>query len=94
MLDLSPVAPYRDSATVGARWTLAGASARNLDTATPFSAGHGLVDRFASHAYNDRVSGDLSVTNLFNRNYTQVLDTEPNPGLTVKAGLTLEFAAK
>jgi hemoglobin/transferrin/lactoferrin receptor protein len=61
--------------------------------ATP-SAGYGLVDLFASHAYSDRVSGDLSVTNLFNRDYTQILDTEPNPGLTVKAGLTLKFAAR
>ncbi len=58
------------------------------------SAAYGLVDLFASYAYNDRVSGDLTVTNLFNKQYTQFLDIEPDPGLTVKAGLTIKFASQ
>jgi hemoglobin/transferrin/lactoferrin receptor protein len=67
----------------------------NSDGTLPIpSSGHGLVDLFATYAYNDRVSGDLTINNLFNHNYTQFLNIEPNPGLTVKAGLTLKFAAK
>ncbi len=65
------------------------------DGTTPLpTAGYGLVDLFASYAYNDRVSGDLTVTNLFNKQYTQFLNIEPNPGLTVKAGLTIKFAER
>jgi hemoglobin/transferrin/lactoferrin receptor protein len=90
-----------NSLTVGARLTLVGASAKNVpiaadsDGTEPLpSAAYGLVDLFASYAYNDRVSGDLTVTNLFNKQYTQFLDIEPNPGITVKAGLTIKFASK
>jgi hypothetical protein len=40
------------------------------------------------------VSGDLSVTNIFNKPYSQFLESEPNLGLTVKAGLTIRLAGK
>ncbi|WP_158818625.1 TonB-dependent hemoglobin/transferrin/lactoferrin family receptor [Methylocapsa sp. S129] len=112
-LALATVPPYRasttlgfrflndNSLTVGGRFTLVGASAKNVpiaadsDGTTPLpSAAYGLVDLFASYAYNDRVSGDLSITNLFNKQYTQFLDVEPNAGITVKAGLTIKFASK
>jgi hypothetical protein len=36
----------------------------------------------------------LTITNLFNRQYRLFLDIEPNPGLSVKAGPTIEFASK
>jgi hemoglobin/transferrin/lactoferrin receptor protein len=110
--DLATVAPYRvsttlafrflndNSLTVGGRWTLVGASSKNVpiaadsDGTTPLpSAAYGLVDLFASYAYNDRVSGDLTISNIFNKQYTQFLDIEPNPGITVKAGLTIKFAS-
>jgi hemoglobin/transferrin/lactoferrin receptor protein len=57
------------------------------------SEGH-LVDLFASYAYSERVSANFSVNNLLNREYTQFLNIEPNPGLTVKGGITIEFAEK
>jgi hemoglobin/transferrin/lactoferrin receptor protein len=88
------------SLTVGARFTYVGKSSTNIapstsGTALPLpSEAYGLVDLFANYAYNERVSADLTVTNLFNKNYTQFLSIDPNPGLTVKAGLTLKLAAK
>jgi hemoglobin/transferrin/lactoferrin receptor protein len=56
--------------------------------------GYGLVDLFASYAYNDRASANFSVNNLLNKEYTQFLNIEPNPGSTVKAGLTIKYAEK
>ncbi len=105
---LATVAPYRASTTIafrflddksltlGARFTAVSASASNISPSAtlPPSAGYGLVDLFGAYAYNDRVTGDLSVTNLFNKNYTPFLQSEPSPGLTVKAGLTIRLAAK
>jgi hypothetical protein len=40
------------------------------------------------------VSGNSTVNNLFNREYTQFLNIEPNPVLTVKGGITIKFAEK
>jgi hemoglobin/transferrin/lactoferrin receptor protein len=87
------------SLVVGARFTAVGASPKNVPTATdgggPLpTGGYGLVDLFASYAYNDRVSANFSVSNLLNREYTQFLNVEPNPGLTVKGGITIKFAEK
>ncbi|HEY5204461.1 MAG TPA: TonB-dependent receptor [Roseiarcus sp.] len=83
----------------GVRFTAVGASAKNVPIAMdgggpPPSAGYGLVDLFASYAYNDRVSANFSVNNLLNREYTQFLNVEPNPGLTVKGGITIKFAER
>jgi hemoglobin/transferrin/lactoferrin receptor protein len=87
--------------TIGARFTAVGSSPKNVPTAadsdgtTPLpTSGYGLVDLFASYAYNDLVSGNLTVNNLLNKEYTQFLNVEPNPGLTVKAGLTIKFAER
>ena len=87
------------SLVVGARFTAVGASPKNVPTATdgggPLpSAGYGLVDLFASYAYNDRVSANFTVNNLLNKQYTQFLNVEPNPGLTVKGGITIKFAER
>jgi len=87
------------SLVAGIRLTAVGSSAKNVPTATdgggPLpSIGYGLVDLFASYAYNDRVSANFSVNNLFNREYTQFLNVEPNPGLTVKGGITIKFAER
>jgi hemoglobin/transferrin/lactoferrin receptor protein len=89
------------SLTIGARFTAVGASPKNVPTSTDSdgttplpTAGYGLVDLFASYAYNDRVSANFTVNNLFNREYTQFLNIEPNPGLTVKGGITIRFAEK
>ena len=87
------------SLTVGARFTAVGSSPKNVPIATegggPLpTSGYGLVDFFASYAYNDRVSANFTVNNLFNREYTQFLNIEPNPGLTVKGGITIKFAER
>jgi hemoglobin/transferrin/lactoferrin receptor protein len=58
------------------------------------TAGYGLVDLFASYAYNDRVSANFSVNNLLNKEYTQFLNIESNPGMTVKGGITIKFAER
>ena len=87
--------------TLGARFTAVGSSPKNVpatedsDGTTPLpTSGYGLVDLFASYAYNDLISGNLTVNNLLNTEYTQFLNIEPNPGLTVKAGLTIKFAER
>lgn len=84
------------SLTLGTRLTAVDASARNIPTSSWIkpSRGYVLADLFGSYRYSDQVSADLSLTNLFNRQYTQFLESEPSPGLTVKAGLTVRFAAK
>jgi hemoglobin/transferrin/lactoferrin receptor protein len=89
------------SLAIGARFTAVGSSPKNVPTATDSdgttplpTSGYGLVDLFASYAYNDLVSGNLTVNNLLNKEYTQFLNIEPNPGLTVKAGLTIKFAER
>jgi hemoglobin/transferrin/lactoferrin receptor protein len=87
------------SLVAGVRFTAVGASPKNVPTATdgggPLpTGGCGLVNLFASYAYNDRVSVNFSVNNLLNKEYTQFLNIEPNPGITVKAGLTIKFAEK
>ena len=70
-------------------------TATDSDGTTPLpTSGYGLVDLFASYAYNDLVSGNPTVNNLLNREYTQFLNIEPNPGLTVKAGITIRFAER
>jgi hemoglobin/transferrin/lactoferrin receptor protein len=40
------------------------------------------------------VSANFSVNNLLNREYTQFLNIEPNPGLTVKGGIMIRFAER
>jgi hemoglobin/transferrin/lactoferrin receptor protein len=87
------------SLVAGIRLTAVGASPKNVPTATdgggPLpTAGYGLVDLFASYAYNDRVSANFSVNNLLNKEYTQFLNVEPNPGITVKGGIMIKFAEK
>lgn len=84
--------------TVGTRLTLVDKSVRVFDTNgaltnTP-TKGYGLVDLFATYRVNDDVNADLTVKNLFNRQYTQYLDTLPNPGVVVKASLSVRFASK
>ncbi len=98
-MSLTTVPPYRASGTLGFRFlenrALVVGARFTADGGGPLpSIGYGLVDLFASYAYNDRVSANFSVNNLFNREYTQFLNVEPNPGLTVKGGITIKFAER
>jgi hemoglobin/transferrin/lactoferrin receptor protein len=105
---LATVPPYRGSITLGfrfldnnamtlgVRFTGVGSAPKNVptaDTITP-SSGYGLVDFFASYNYNEYVSGNFTITNLFNHQYTQFMSTEPNPGTVIKLGLNIKFAAR
>jgi outer membrane receptor protein involved in Fe transport len=82
------------SARLAAAGVAAKAGRAKISSGAPTTAGYGLVDLFASYAYNDRVSANFSVNNLLNMEYTQFLNVEPNPGMTVKGGITIKFAEK
>jgi len=77
--------------TVGTRLTLVDGSKESVTNPT---AGYGLVDLFASYRYDENISGDVTIQNLFDRQYTQYLNSEPSPGLTAKFGLTVKFASR
>jgi len=80
-----------DKLTVGTRLTFVDDSKETVSNPTK---GYGLVDLFASYQYSDRIRGDVIVKNVFDRQYTQYLNSEPSPGLTAKFALTVKFAAK
>jgi hemoglobin/transferrin/lactoferrin receptor protein len=80
-----------DKLTVGTRLTLVDDSKKNVTNPTP---GYGLADLFASYRYDEYISGDVSIQNVFDRQYTQYLNSEPSPGLTAKFGLTVKFASR
>jgi hemoglobin/transferrin/lactoferrin receptor protein len=82
---------FEDKLTVGTRLTFVDDSRKNVTSPT---AGYGLVDVFASYRHDENISGDLSVQNLFDRQYTQYLNSEASPGLTAKFGLTVKFASR
>ncbi len=77
--------------TLGTRLTLVDSSKEDVTNPT---AGYGLVDLFASYRYDENISGDITIQNLFDRQYTQYLNSEPSPGLTAKFGLTVKFASR
>ncbi|QFU14874.1 TonB-dependent hemoglobin/transferrin/lactoferrin family receptor [Microvirga thermotolerans] len=77
--------------TVGTRLTFVDDTRR---TVTNPEKGYGLVDLFASYRHSENVSGDLSIQNLFDRQYTQYRNSSPSPGLTAKFGLTVKFASR
>ncbi|SDR53168.1 hemoglobin/transferrin/lactoferrin receptor protein [Rhizobiales bacterium GAS113] len=99
---LNTVAPGRVSSTLGlrfldqaltlgARYTFTERSSRLVTTP---SKDYATADMFASYKFDERVRGDFTVTNLFNRKYVQYLSSDPSPGVTVKFALTVKFAAK
>jgi hemoglobin/transferrin/lactoferrin receptor protein len=79
--------------TISSRLRLVSDSNSSSVIATP-TKGYGLVDIFASYKYSENISADLSVTNLFNRQYVQYLDTLASPGLTANLGVTIRFASR
>lgn len=58
------------------------------------AAGCGPVDLSASYNYNEDVSGDFTISNVFNHRHTQFLSSGPNPGTVIKLGLNVKFAAR
>ena len=82
---------FDDKLTVGTRLTFVDDTKKNVTNPT---AGYGLVDLFASYRYDENISGDVSIQNVFDRQYTQYLNSEASPGLTAKFGLTVKFASR
>jgi hemoglobin/transferrin/lactoferrin receptor protein len=82
---------FDDRLTVGTRLTFVDDSHWNVTNPTK---GYGLVDLFASYRYDDNISGDVAIQNLFDRQYTQYLNSNASPGLTAKFGLTVKFASR
>lgn len=80
-----------DKFTVGTRLTFVDDT---KSTVTNPTKGYGLVDLFASYRYNENISGDISIQNVFDRQYTQYLNSNASPGLTAKFGLTVKFASR
>ncbi|MCB8819319.1 TonB-dependent hemoglobin/transferrin/lactoferrin family receptor [Microvirga rosea] len=99
---LNSVAPNRFSTTIGFRFLddklTVGTRLTFVDdtkrTVTNPEKGYGLVDLFASYRYNENISGDVTIQNVFDRQYTQYQNSNPSPGLTAKFGLTVKFASR
>jgi len=99
---LNSVLPNRISTTIGFRLLdeklTVGTRLTFVDDTKPDvtnpTKGYGLVDLFASYRYDENISGDISVQNLLDRQYTQYLNSNASPGLTAKFGLTVKFASR
>ncbi len=96
---LQKVPPYRITAaagframdqrlTMGARLTKVGTKKGTAATTTP---GYETVDLFATYRVSDRILANVAVNNLFDRDYRQFLNTNPNPGRNFSASLTINF---
>lgn len=53
--------------------------------------GYTLVDVFAAYRATDRLTANLEVSNIFNRQYRQYLDLDESPGTNAKFALTLKL---
>jgi hemoglobin/transferrin/lactoferrin receptor protein len=62
-------------------------------TILPPSDGYGLLDLFAQYQFNETAVLNLSVDNVFDRNYREFLDRENSPGLSARVGMTIRFGA-
>lgn len=82
---------FDDQLTVGTRLTFVDDTKLTVTNPTK---GYGLVDLFASYRYDENISGDVSIQNVFDRQYTQYLNSNASPGLTAKFGLTVKFASR
>ncbi|HMN70374.1 MAG TPA: TonB-dependent receptor [Rhodoblastus sp.] len=56
--------------------------------------GYGTVDLFGNYKFDDRISADVSLLNIFNKTYTQYNSTLPSAGFTAKFALSVKFASK
>ncbi|GGC51708.1 TonB-dependent hemoglobin/transferrin/lactoferrin family receptor [Chelatococcus reniformis] len=105
---LTTVPPNRVSSTIGFRLLdnrltlggrVTGVAAKTRGDLPPGSAilptkAYGLVDLFASYNYNDWLRADISIQNLFDKQYVQYLNYVASAGFQAKFGLTVKFASK
>lgn len=57
------------------------------------SDGYGLLDLFGQYQFNENATLNLSIDNVFDRNYREYLDRENSPGLSARVGMTVRFGA-
>lgn len=88
---------FEQRLTIGARVAFVGPSVRLYDdagaTTNQPTKGYGLFDLFTSYKFSDTVNADVYLKNIFNRQYTQYLNTLPSAGFSAKASLTVKFAS-
>jgi hemoglobin/transferrin/lactoferrin receptor protein len=54
-------------------------------------AGYSVLDLFAAYSVSDRMTANLEVANVFNRQYRQYLDLTASPGLNARFAVTLKL---
>lgn len=98
---LQKVPPYRvvatagframdEKLTLGARLTVVGE--KDDAPITGFiGESYETLDIFGSYQFNDRITGNVALNNVFNRDYTQYLNADPSPGFNAKASVTINF---
>ncbi|MFT4097255.1 MAG: TonB-dependent hemoglobin/transferrin/lactoferrin family receptor [Rhodoblastus sp.] len=106
---LNSVYPGRFSSTLGLRFfdkalTVGGRYSYTKEvwgtTCDPAGAnvmrcpGYGTVDLFGNYKFDERVSADVSLLNIFNKTYAQYNSTLPSAGFTAKFALSVKFASK
>jgi hemoglobin/transferrin/lactoferrin receptor protein len=66
-----------------------------VGTATNFlpSDGYALLDLFGQYELSETATLNLSIDNVFDRNYREFLDRENSPGLSARIGMTVRFGA-
>lgn len=57
----------------------------------PESPGYTTVDLFASYQVTDRISTNLNLDNIFNRQYTQYLDLSASPGFNARLAVGIKL---
>ncbi|MGO4526606.1 TonB-dependent hemoglobin/transferrin/lactoferrin family receptor [Microvirga sp. 2MCAF35] len=80
-----------DKLTLGSRLTFVADSETKVANPTK---GYGLVDLFASYRYDENISGDITIQNVFDRQYVQYQNSQASPGLTAKFSLNVKFASR
>ncbi len=82
------VRALEDRLLAGVRIAAYGAVEDVPSGSTP-AGGYTLFDIFAAYAVNDRLTANLQVENLFNRQYQQYLDLATTPGAGINAKLSV-----
>jgi hemoglobin/transferrin/lactoferrin receptor protein len=57
----------------------------------PQSPGYATVDLFATYEVTERISANLNLDNIFNRQYTQYLDLSASPGFNARLAVGIKL---
>lgn len=84
--------------TVGGRYTYVkevwSTTCDPAGTNTMRCPAYGTIDLFGNYKFDERISADVSLLNIFNKTYTQYNSTLPSAGFTAKFALSVKFASK